>query len=156
MTFLDSFHEIHSATICGLYITSHSPLKEPMALKNKISYKCRCEFYAQIGFGGQPKVGHLFNRMLFWFPEDRQSRRMTQISYADPAMERWLSHRAGGDTLQCISIPLNPSANVAGPQGTFLVREHRQWSKCQFKSSWIVGIGLLSMHELETFKNVCV
>lgn len=80
---------------------------------------------------------------------------MTQISYADPLMERCLSHRAGGDTLQCISIPLNPIANVAGPRGTF--REGTDsGANARVERSWIVGIWLLSMHELETFTNVCV
>lgn len=81
---------------------------------------------------------------------------MTQISYADPLMERCLSHRACGETLQCISIPINPIANVAGPQGTFFVKEQTVEQMPVQKDAWIVGIWLLSMHEMETFTNVCV
>lgn len=74
MTFLDSFHEIHSATICGLYITSYSPLKEPVALKNKISFKCKCEFYAQHKSGSvgsqccPAKTGSFLYQDAFLFP----------------------------------------------------------------------------------------
>ncbi len=143
MTFLDIVHESHSATICGL---SQSPLKQPVALK-----KLKSHINVDVNFmhntnrvrwaasAARPKVGHLFIRMLYWFPADRRSRWMTQIHYADPLMERCLSHTAGWDTLQCISIPLNPRANVAGPRGTFLVREHRQWSKYQFKKKLDCG-----------------
>lgn len=74
VTFLASFHETHSASICGLCVTSHSPLKQPVALKNKISYKCRCEFYARhksgsVGSQWRPAVsGSSLYQDAFLFP----------------------------------------------------------------------------------------
>jgi len=81
---------------------------------------------------------------------------MTLIRYADPLMEGCLSHRAGGETLQCISIPLNPIANVAGPLGTFLCEGTDSGANASVERCRIVGIWLLPMHELEAFTNVWV
>ncbi len=144
MTFLDSVHNIQSSTICGLYVTSHFTFSSQTAcgLKTKSHINVdvnimhdtnRVRWAAN---AAQPKEGHLFIRMLFLVPCRAGGwYRSVMLTL------RWkcdsLTGLVGKHHMHFYSI--KPKRKCCGTRGTFLVREHRQWSKCQFKKKLDCG-----------------